>query len=577
MSAIHDAVWNNDIQELTRLLDNGGDPNEKYHDEWATSRQIAGTIAQVPTKVVGGTLAAIGGFFAFIEPFARLGHTALLINSERNQSNQSSLSSASNFSELRNLQESQSRWDRYNSQWAHRREALAEGRNTFDDYTAPGKWIFSVGDTTFSEIRANKDGWTPLHFAAIRSNLAAVKILLQRGARVYEESTSQETPLALALVWGKKEFYKILLEEIIRLNTTDRHGDTPLHQCIKFNEIELAGKCILNGSDFQVRNVAGQSALSLAITRQQVVPCALMLHKAPTIANLFGHTSENFRTQVRNCCDEIAGINMQFQRSLTTILADVTTPTGDVRYNRTDLESVYNDLMAIPDLLPILEIAKLAALALHDFAKMQDPTRVSGLKIRIDHHNETLESMTLNTCRGAVGVHFTGINSIYVAGIRTSPILVRGTLIHELTHFVANEVYKNNCKPYSVDNHAAQQLFENITNDIGRRIIGAAVHEKFRQLVTYERLYWPRELIVRAAQIITEQGQQQGVMTLQQQAPELLNYFQNNFLQDCRKHIEKLKLKNLVFTSNVIPIQSVRPNMENDTAEESTSNMPRYN
>ncbi len=57
----------------------------------------------------------------------------------------------------------------------------------------------------------NKEGWTPLHYAATGPEPKAVQVLLDRGAVVDAESPDRSTPLMFAARYGKEESVNLLL------------------------------------------------------------------------------------------------------------------------------------------------------------------------------------------------------------------------------------------------------------------------------------------------------------------------------------------------------------------------------
>lgn len=58
----------------------------------------------------------------------------------------------------------------------------------------------------------NREGWTPLHYAASGPSAALVKLLLDRGAEVDAPSPNGTTPLMMAAGYGSEEAARLLLE-----------------------------------------------------------------------------------------------------------------------------------------------------------------------------------------------------------------------------------------------------------------------------------------------------------------------------------------------------------------------------
>lgn len=58
----------------------------------------------------------------------------------------------------------------------------------------------------------NKDGWTPLHYAATGGHLRLVAFLLGAGADANAESPNGTTPLMMAAMYGNSDTVKLMLE-----------------------------------------------------------------------------------------------------------------------------------------------------------------------------------------------------------------------------------------------------------------------------------------------------------------------------------------------------------------------------
>ena len=59
----------------------------------------------------------------------------------------------------------------------------------------------------------NRKGWTPLHYAATKGNIAIMRKLLEENAYIDAESPNGTTPLMMAAYYGSPLSVKLLLEE----------------------------------------------------------------------------------------------------------------------------------------------------------------------------------------------------------------------------------------------------------------------------------------------------------------------------------------------------------------------------
>ncbi len=63
------------------------------------------------------------------------------------------------------------------------------------------------------EADVNRKGWTPLHYAATKGNIAIMRLLLEENAYIDAESPNGTTPLMMAAYYGSPLSVKLLLEE----------------------------------------------------------------------------------------------------------------------------------------------------------------------------------------------------------------------------------------------------------------------------------------------------------------------------------------------------------------------------
>ena len=63
------------------------------------------------------------------------------------------------------------------------------------------------------EADVNRKGWTPLHYAATKGNIAIMRKLLEENAYIDAESPNGTTPLMMAAYYGSPLSVKLLLEE----------------------------------------------------------------------------------------------------------------------------------------------------------------------------------------------------------------------------------------------------------------------------------------------------------------------------------------------------------------------------
>ncbi len=111
----------------------------------------------------------------------------------------------------------------------------------------------------------NRLGETPLMLAAIHNQLDLAKVLISRGADVNREGW---TPLHYAASKGHREMMRLLMENDAYIDSESSNGTTPLMMAA-FSNSPLAVKLLLEeGADPTLVNHANASALDIALSKE---------------------------------------------------------------------------------------------------------------------------------------------------------------------------------------------------------------------------------------------------------------------------------------------------------------------
>ena len=164
----------------------------------------------------------------------------------------------------------------------------------------------------------------------------------------------------------------------------------------------------------------------------------------------------------------------------------------------------------------------------------------SDLKeIVFDFYNESIEEINFHSTNKERGIckYLEGKIIIAVKNISDDELL--GVLAHELTHYAMYVVYNNHCNPYS-NGDENEGKFKVVVNELQLYCEASACDYIIASVfVDYKENLWPGELIVRVPHMLAKYGIEKGKCMLQQQAKQLLTYFDQNVLASFKRFIKK--------------------------------------
>jgi ankyrin repeat protein len=137
-------------------------------------------------------------------------------------------------------------------------------------------------DTVNVNARLEEDGETALHRAASRGHQQAVRLLLDRGAKVDAVDGEGVTPLVLASYRGQTEVVKLLLERGAAVNAREkRNGLSSLSHAVGRGDKDLVRVLLTHGADPFLKSADGRTAMQRAEANGAAELVALLKQAKP--------------------------------------------------------------------------------------------------------------------------------------------------------------------------------------------------------------------------------------------------------------------------------------------------------
>ncbi|KAL4219441.1 Histone-lysine N-methyltransferase ehmt1 [Mactra antiquata] len=135
-------------------------------------------------------------------------------------------------------------------------------------------------DTDRLDIDVTDDGgWTPLIWAAEHTEVEAVRVLLQRKSDPNLRDSEENTTMHWAAFSGSVAIAELLLAAGCDLDSLNTHGDRPLHIAARQDHYELVVVFLARGADVEAKNNKGETPLECCIEQNTAVYLALKVNK----------------------------------------------------------------------------------------------------------------------------------------------------------------------------------------------------------------------------------------------------------------------------------------------------------
>eukprot|EP01070_Trichotokara_eunicae_P009476 Trichotokara_eunicae@DN6095_c0_g1_i1.p1 len=124
------------------------------------------------------------------------------------------------------------------------------------------------GKNTVNTVnRTDEDGMTPMHRAAQKGEISAIKFLIEQSADPRVKSKSGETPLHVAVFHRNQQAVTELLKTMAKADVDvqdNQHGMTPLHVAVQRGAPEIAKMLLDAGADPSIKTQAQEDAYSMS-------------------------------------------------------------------------------------------------------------------------------------------------------------------------------------------------------------------------------------------------------------------------------------------------------------------------
>ena len=124
--------------------------------------------------------------------------------------------------------------------------------------------------------RFNREGFLPLHLAALKGWTNIVALLLQTDSDLQVNSRKNKlaaTPLQLAAHNGHPAVVKQLLSVGAKIDKPNKKGTTPLHFAVRGGHLEVVIELLQNHANKEAQDNDQKTPLDYATGRPKIVAC----------------------------------------------------------------------------------------------------------------------------------------------------------------------------------------------------------------------------------------------------------------------------------------------------------------
>lgn len=405
-------------------------------------------------------------------------------------------------------------------------------------------------------------------FLALGPNSNVYKLLKNNGADINYRNNEGLTLLHIFSELGKADVVKFLIAEGANVNIVDAYGFNPLHHTIYHygssledtkapqqkmeneNYSKIIDLLLETNVDLDAKTHGNKSALSLAV-HYNLVDIEMKLRKCGVSLNNISIPNDQTIKQFQRTQKNI----IISQGPLTPLVEGTGTPTvieaieSSVYFENEKLREIFKGKLAdiyfsLNDIKPLFDVMALSAMGHHDAGINKN----KRFKVIVASEG-SISRLKVLTTQETSGLYISNQNTAFAAsgkkGISLSSTL--GTILHESTHFVMNEVFKNNSHPFFKDDLEAKKEWEAIIDDIASRYQGFSqddVNSKkaYRAIESVFTNYKPSqysvELAVKIPEIIAELGVETSKRWLGSNVLNLVKFYKQRINPQLRQYLK---------------------------------------
>ncbi|MCE5316168.1 MAG: ankyrin repeat domain-containing protein [Parachlamydia sp.] len=155
-----------------------------------------------------------------------------------------------------------------------------------DDAAGIKAFLQATGDINSTDLM----GSTPLHMAARRGNLDAIRILIEAGADVHKPNQYGQTALFYA---GESQTSEVLIQNGSDVNTVDRDNGTPLHIAARRGYYDAFDALVTHGADINQVDNDGKTPFDIAFSNRDFYKCIAVYTRLGKIRDLLQYAIQH--------------------------------------------------------------------------------------------------------------------------------------------------------------------------------------------------------------------------------------------------------------------------------------------